>query len=78
MCVLFLIQANPLKVYELHGGCKSGTCIDCKKKYPIAEIKELKGDSPYPICSGCNSKHVKVDVILFGEQLPEGPSPSLL
>jgi len=65
-------DAGNKTVYELHGGCKTATCIDCKKSYTISEIKTMLDQSPVPKCVECSSDHVKIDVILFGEALPPG------
>jgi len=58
--------------YELHGGIKTGTCIDCKKKYTMEEIKILLSQNPAPRCTECGGNHLKADVVLFEESLPEG------
>lgn len=66
-------EAGNKTVHELHGGCKTGSCIDCKRQYSIVELEELVRDTGKPpVCAECGQKRVKTDVILFGEALPEG------
>jgi NAD-dependent SIR2 family protein deacetylase len=66
-------------VYELHGGCKTGSCIDCKRQYTHVELEALVRDTGKPpVCAECGLTRVKADVILFGEALPEGMEGKML
>lgn len=62
---------SPEKVYELHGNMRWLKCMDCDKRYPIAEMVE-KYQTLYdiPECERCGGI-LKPDVIFFGELLPE-------
>mmetsp|Transcript_2217 Transcript_2217/g.2936 ORF Transcript_2217/g.2936 Transcript_2217/m.2936 type:complete len:265 (-) Transcript_2217:52-846(-) len=63
-------QAGSKKVFELHGGSDTASCIGCKEKYTAEFIKEqLQSGVEVPRCSKCKQL-VKTDVILFGEGLP--------
>jgi len=65
-------DAGNTSVYELHGNCKTASCTDCKKSYSLQELEELIKIGVPPVCTECSGNHVKSDVILFGEALPEG------
>ena len=60
--------AGSSKVLELHGNGKEVICIECKKIYPFESIDI--GVLP-PRCPECDGI-LKVNAILFGEQLPTG------
>lgn len=59
--------AGSRNVLELHGSIHSNTCTACGKKYDARYVADAKG---IPVCE-CGGL-IKPDVVLYGEQLPEG------
>ena len=60
------------KVFELHGSLRWAICLDCGQRYPFEQIKfRLDGGEEIPDCEACHGT-LKPDVVMFGEQLPEG------
>lgn len=59
-------------VVEVHGSTRRTRCVDCSATRPIDEALDAidAGDLP-PRCPACEGV-VKPDVVLFGEQLPQG------
>jgi len=60
-------RAGSRRVLEVHGHLRSGTCLSCRKRYPIEWVMrqaEQEGVAQCP-CGG----FVKPDVVLFGETL---------
>lgn len=56
-----------------HGSFASATCIGCKSKWTVDELKSLMDDSPkdnIPYCPECGEGVVKPDIVFFGEPLP--------
>ena len=60
--------AGSESVIELHGSVKRNHCINCKAFYTLGEICENAPLVPLCKCGGV----IKPDVVLYGEQLPEG------
>lgn len=64
------------KLVEAHGAFNTGHCIDCRKEYSQAWIKERilveKDEAQVPRCTlaKCGGV-VKPDIVFFGENLPE-------
>jgi NAD-dependent protein deacetylase/lipoamidase len=58
------------KVIELHGNATYAKCLDCGKRYEMAEIKELflKEENP-PNCDACGGI-IKSATISFGQSMP--------
>jgi NAD-dependent deacetylase len=60
-------------VIELHGNGTYATCLDCGKRYELADIyANFKRDESLPICGICEGV-VKSATISFGQQMPEEP-----
>jgi len=60
------------RVIELHGNMQWVVCLNCGRRYPVAQIKvRLEKGGEVPACEACHGI-LKPDVVLFGEQLPEG------
>ena len=60
------------KVFELHGSTRWAICLDCGQRYPFEQVKSRLGDGEeVPDCKACHGI-LKPDVVMFGEQLPEG------
>ena len=62
-------KAGSRKVVEVHGTIDTGSCWTCARTYPRADIESLF-DADGIACCACGG-HVKPDVVLFGEMLPE-------
>jgi NAD-dependent deacetylase len=59
------------KLFELHGSMRRVICLQCGRKYPMAEIKErLYAGEEVPDCEACHGI-LKPDIVLFGEMLPD-------
>jgi NAD-dependent deacetylase len=59
-------------VIEIHGSTRRTRCMDCDARAPIdGALDRIDEGQVPPICSDCGGV-VKPDVILFGEQLPQG------
>jgi NAD-dependent deacetylase len=58
------------KVIELHGNTTYAACLDCGKRYEIADIRKnfLETDQP-PACEACGGI-VKTATISFGQSMP--------
>jgi len=65
-------EAGNTKVYELHGTSKTASCIHCHEPQDMKSIQQVITEKAIPTCTKCGSEHVKIDVILFGESLPDG------
>jgi len=58
------------KVFELHGNMQWVVCLDCGRRYPLAQIKARLGQGEeIPDCEACRGI-LKPDVVFFGESLP--------
>ena len=60
------------KIVEAHGSFAHQRCIDCKKRFSDALMKEAISNRQVPYCSApeCNGL-IKPDIVFFGEKLPE-------
>jgi NAD+-dependent protein deacetylase sirtuin 2 len=56
------------KTIQCHGHIRSGTCINCEKKFAFDFVKTNLAEQKIPACDECK-KVVKPDVVLFGEKL---------
>ncbi|MGQ9722093.1 MAG: SIR2 family NAD-dependent protein deacylase [Candidatus Jordarchaeum sp.] len=64
-------KAGSKKVVEVHGNVRSASCVECRKKHSIEYVISEVGKGNYmPQCTDCGGV-VKVDVVMFGEMLPE-------
>lgn len=57
------------KIVEAHGSFARQSCIECKRPYPEADIKEHIEKREIPRCHHCKGL-VKPEIVFFGEQLP--------
>jgi NAD-dependent deacetylase len=62
-------KAGLSNVIELHGNSRTSSCMRCKKTYTMDEVYIKLSDKIPPICS-CGG-HLKPNVVLFGEPLPQ-------
>ncbi len=59
------------KVFELHGSMRRVVCLQCRRRYPMTEIKQrLDAGEEVPDCEACHGI-LKPDIVLFGEALPD-------
>ncbi len=60
--------AGSTKQIECHGTYSYATCLKCRKKFKLDDIKQtmLAGEVPYCECGGI----IKPDIVFFGENLP--------
>jgi NAD-dependent deacetylase len=63
-------RAGSREVIEVHGSIASSSCLDCGRRFPLAEVRRRGTSVPngVPPCD-CGSP-LKPDVVLFGEMLP--------
>jgi len=61
------------KVIELHGNANYASCLDCHRRFELAEIEVIfSQDETVPYCDQCGGI-VKTATISFGQSMPEGP-----
>jgi NAD-dependent deacetylase len=60
------------RVIELHGNGTYATCLDCGRRYEIADIRpRFEADGLAPDCAACGGA-VKTATISFGQAMPQG------
>ncbi|HEU4976914.1 MAG TPA: NAD-dependent protein deacylase [Baekduia sp.] len=65
-------RAGARRLVEVHGSIDTSSCLSCRARYPIGEVRERLEASPISV-PGCDcGEPLKPDVVLFGEWLPEG------
>jgi len=62
-------KAGSEKVYEIHGTTLRNYCMSCGELYDEDFIYEYKG--AIPICPKCGEGHIRPDVTLYQEGLPD-------
>jgi NAD-dependent deacetylase len=62
--------SDPADVVELHGGLGSTSCLGCGTRRPTRDVLARLDAEPDPRCERCGGI-LKVDVVYFGERLPE-------
>jgi NAD-dependent deacetylase len=64
-------RAGSRRVLEVHGHLESGSCLDCRRSLPMADLLGQVDDGVVPPrCLHCGEA-VRPDVVLFGDPLPE-------
>lgn len=63
-------RAGSERVIEVHGSIATSSCASCGASYELERVPGLFDESGVAICTEC-SGHVRPDVVLFGELLPE-------
>jgi NAD-dependent deacetylase len=59
------------KVIELHGNTTYALCLDCRRRYELAWVREIFADGErLPVCADCGG-HIKTATISFGQSMPE-------
>jgi NAD-dependent deacetylase len=61
---------SPEIVFELHGNVQYVRCLNCHKRFPMAEIIARLASDEIPECAFCGGM-LKPDAVFFGEALPE-------
>jgi NAD-dependent deacetylase len=65
-------KAGTETLVEVHGTIESSSCLSCRARFPLGEVRERLEASPVSV-PGCDcGEPLKPDVVLFGEWLPEG------
>jgi NAD-dependent deacetylase len=61
------------QVIELHGNSTYAHCLDCARRYEIAEVRAaFEKDEALPVCGSCGG-WVKTATISFGQAMPVEP-----
>jgi NAD-dependent deacetylase len=63
-------KAGSQRLIEVHGSIDTSSCTSCGASWSLEEIDGLFDDDGIALCAECGG-HVKPDVVLFGELLPE-------
>lgn len=63
-------QAGSRRLIEVHGSIDTSSCTSCGASWSLDEVDSLFDDDGIALCPECGG-HVKPDVVLFGELLPE-------
>jgi NAD-dependent deacetylase len=61
---------SPEIVFELHGNVQYVRCLNCHKRFPMAEIVARLAAEEIPECEFCKGM-LKPDAVFFGEALPQ-------
>ncbi len=61
---------SPDIVFELHGNVQYVRCLNCRKRFPMAEIIPRLATEEIPDCEYCKGI-LKPDAVFFGEALPQ-------
>lgn len=62
--------SDPADVVELHGDLRTTSCLACGDRRPTPEVLARLDAEPDPRCVRCGGI-LKVDVVYFGEMLPD-------
>ncbi|MGA9049098.1 MAG: Sir2 family NAD-dependent protein deacetylase [Dehalococcoidia bacterium] len=62
--------SSPEIVFELHGNVQYVRCLNCHKRFPMADIIARLASEEIPECEFCKGM-LKPDAVFFGEALPE-------
>ncbi len=59
------------KVIELHGNTTYAACLDCRRRYELAWVREIFADGErLPECTACGGD-IKTATISFGQAMPQ-------
>ncbi len=61
---------SPEIVFELHGNVQYVRCLNCRKRFPMADIIARLTMEEVPECEFCKGM-LKPDAVFFGEALPQ-------
>ena len=62
-------RAGSREVVEVHGSIRSASCLECRERVPLEEVRAALRAAPAPLCPRCGAV-LKPDVVMFGELLP--------
>jgi NAD-dependent deacetylase len=62
-------RAGSREVVEVHGSIRSASCLECRERVPLEEVRAALRAGPAPLCPRCGAV-LKPDVVMFGELLP--------
>jgi NAD-dependent deacetylase len=65
-------KAGTQRLIEVHGTIESSSCLSCRARYPLGEVRERLADDPEGVPRCDCARPLKPDVVLFGEMLPLG------
>ena len=63
-------DAGTRKLIELHGNGRTVRCLDCGATEPRADVQARLDRELPPRCLVCRGRHLKPNVVFFGEALP--------
>jgi NAD-dependent deacetylase len=63
-------RAGSRELIEVHGTIAHSSCLRCRERYPIDEVRRRHGEDPEQIPRCDCGQPLKPDVVLFGEYLP--------
>jgi NAD-dependent deacetylase len=63
-------KAGTRRLIEVHGSIDTSSCVGCGASWPLEEVEGLFDAEGVAVCTAC-AGHVKPDVVLFGELLPD-------
>ncbi len=63
-------RAGSRQVVEVHGSIASSSCLRCRARYPLADVRARLESDPLGVPRCDCGKPLKPDVVLFGEYLP--------
>jgi NAD-dependent deacetylase len=64
-------KAGTQALIEVHGTIEHSSCLVCKARYELADVRRRLEESPISVPSCDCGEPLKPDVVLFGEFLPE-------
>lgn len=64
--------AGTRTLIELHGNGNSVRCLDCGATEPRPDVQARLANELPPRCLVCGGRHLKPQVVFFGEALPSG------
>ncbi len=64
-------KAGTADLVEVHGTIESSSCLRCRARWALDEVRERMAEDPAGVPRCDCSRPLKPDVVLFGEYLPE-------
>jgi NAD-dependent protein deacetylase/lipoamidase len=64
-------KAGTRDLVEVHGSIESSSCLICRARYPLDDVRARAEDDPGGVPRCVCGAPLKPDVVLFGEWLPE-------
>jgi NAD-dependent deacetylase len=63
-------RAGSRELIEVHGTIAHSSCLRCRARYPLADVRERQAADPRGVPRCDCDQPLKPDVVLFGEYLP--------